>query len=151
LSSLASEAAVKPISLPCDLRDSEQLIETVNRFAEAAGGLDVLVNNAASDARHRWDEVTLSSWDDRLNVNLKQQFFAAQTAARHVNDPADIRHVLIDNARNYRKGALRRCCLPRATRRRPRRRGPGREERASGRIVWTERSICVTRWNVRAE
>jgi D-xylose 1-dehydrogenase len=84
LSSLANETAAKPMFLPCDLRDSERLIETVNRFAIAVGGLDVLVNNAASDARHRWDEVTPSSWDDRLNVNLKQQFFAAQTAARHM-------------------------------------------------------------------
>ncbi|MDR3495928.1 MAG: SDR family NAD(P)-dependent oxidoreductase [Ancalomicrobiaceae bacterium] len=84
LASLAGEAVVMPTFLPCDLRNSEQVIATVDHFAAMAGGLDVLVNNAASDDRHRWDELTPASWDDRLNINLKQQFFAAQAAARHM-------------------------------------------------------------------
>ena len=36
------------------------------------------MNNAAHDQRHTIDEVTPEFWDNRLAVNLKHQFFAAQ-------------------------------------------------------------------------
>ena len=42
------------------------------------GAFDVLVNNAANDDRHKFEEVTEEYWDDRLAVNLKHQFFCAQ-------------------------------------------------------------------------
>jgi len=38
----------------------------------------VLVNNAASDDRHKLSEVTPEYWDQRMAVNLRHQFFAAQ-------------------------------------------------------------------------
>jgi NAD(P)-dependent dehydrogenase (short-subunit alcohol dehydrogenase family) len=46
-----------------------------------AGPLHVLVNNAANDDRHRWEEVTPEYWEGRLAVNLRHQFFAIQAAA----------------------------------------------------------------------
>jgi len=36
------------------------------------------VNNAANDDRHKFEDVTEDYWDNRLNVNLKHQFFCAQ-------------------------------------------------------------------------
>ena len=36
------------------------------------------INNAAHDERHAIDAVTPEYWDDRLAVNLRHQFFAAQ-------------------------------------------------------------------------
>ena len=42
------------------------------------GPFDVLVNNAANDDRHDVEHVTEDYWNDRLNVNLKHQFFCAQ-------------------------------------------------------------------------
>ena len=47
----------------------------------AAGPLHALVNNAAHDERHAWQEVTPDYWDNRLAVNLRHQFFAIQAAA----------------------------------------------------------------------
>src|SRR3546814_2489925 len=44
----------------------------------ALGPISVLINNAAHDQRHAIDEVTPEYWDDRIAVNLKHQFFAAQ-------------------------------------------------------------------------
>jgi NAD(P)-dependent dehydrogenase (short-subunit alcohol dehydrogenase family) len=41
----------------------------------------VLVNNAGSDDRHTFAEVTPEYWDQRIAVNLKHQFFAAQAVA----------------------------------------------------------------------
>jgi NAD(P)-dependent dehydrogenase (short-subunit alcohol dehydrogenase family) len=42
------------------------------------GPLRVLINNAAHDDRHATESVTPEYWDDRIAVNLKHQFFAAQ-------------------------------------------------------------------------
>jgi len=58
----------------CDLTDLNALAETL----AAAGPVDVLVNNAANDDRHTIDEVTPAYWDERINVNLRHLFFAAQ-------------------------------------------------------------------------
>ena len=38
----------------------------------------MLVNNAAHDERHKFDSVTPEYWDERMAVNLRHQFFAAQ-------------------------------------------------------------------------
>jgi NAD(P)-dependent dehydrogenase (short-subunit alcohol dehydrogenase family) len=41
----------------------------------------VLVNNAANDDRHEFAEVTPEYWDQRMDVNLRHHFFAAQAVA----------------------------------------------------------------------
>lgn len=62
----------------CDLRDIDALRVAVGQVRETLGPITVLVNNAAHDQRHAIDEVTSEYWDDRIAVNLKHQFFAAQ-------------------------------------------------------------------------
>src|SRR5829696_9938099 len=42
----------------CDLRDVDALRRAVVAIAEAHGPARVLVNNAARDDRHRWEDVT---------------------------------------------------------------------------------------------
>jgi NAD(P)-dependent dehydrogenase (short-subunit alcohol dehydrogenase family) len=44
-------------------------------------GIDILLNNAASDDRHELDEITPEYWDERIATNLRHLFFAAQAAA----------------------------------------------------------------------
>ena len=61
-----------------DLTDISALQAAIRAEIEAGGAFDVLINNAANDDRHKCDEVTEDYWDDRLNVNLKHHFFAAQ-------------------------------------------------------------------------
>lgn len=63
---------------PVDLRDLDALTRVLARFEEELGGIDVLVNNAASDDRHVIADVTPDYWDERMAVNLRHQFFAAQ-------------------------------------------------------------------------
>lgn len=67
-----------PLFLEADLRDITALRTAVAQAAEANGDITVLVNNAARDDRHQFDEVTPEYWDDRIAMNLKHQFFAAQ-------------------------------------------------------------------------
>jgi len=63
---------------PCDLRDLSALQGTIDAILGEFGGIDVLVNNAASDDRHTIDEVTPAYWDERMATNLRHLFFAAQ-------------------------------------------------------------------------
>ena len=44
----------------------------------APPSITVLVNNAARDDRHQLEDVTPEYWDERMAVNLRHQFFAAQ-------------------------------------------------------------------------
>ena len=67
-----------PAFIECDLRDIGALRNAVARAAEANGPITVLVNNAAHDERHPVETVTPEYWDDRMAVNLRHQFFAAQ-------------------------------------------------------------------------
>lgn len=59
----------------CDIGNAKRTIESL---IEDGGPFDILVNNAANDDRHAIADVTEDYWDDRLNVNLKHQFFCAQ-------------------------------------------------------------------------
>lgn len=64
-----------------DLKDTRASLGCINNLVASGGPFDVLVNNAANDDRHKFDEVTEEYWDDRLAVNLKHQFFCAQAVA----------------------------------------------------------------------
>ena len=67
--------------LPVDLKDVGATQSAIGELANQGGAIDVLVNNAANDDRHSIGDVTEGYWDDRLNVNLKHQFFCAQAVA----------------------------------------------------------------------
>jgi len=77
---LSPGAAHKPLYRRCDLTDVEAVRALVAEAETALGGLDVLVNNAGNDDRHKLDEVTPAYWDERMAVNLRHLFFAAQAA-----------------------------------------------------------------------
>ena len=64
-----------------DLTDVAALRSAIGRVTERFGPVTALVNNAAHDERHAWDEVTPDYWDARMAVNLRHQFFAAQAVA----------------------------------------------------------------------
>lgn len=76
-----ADAAYPPRFFHCDLTDLDALAATMAEVIGIAGGIDVLVNNAASDDRHAVAEVTPRYWDERMAVNLRHQFFCAQAVA----------------------------------------------------------------------
>src|SRR6478736_8399677 len=61
-----------------DLTDIAALRAGVAEARNAHGATNILVNNAAHDERHNTEEVTPEYWDNRIAVNLRHQFFAAQ-------------------------------------------------------------------------
>jgi len=62
----------------CDLRDLDALSATFAQIAQDAGTVDILINNAANDDRHDVATVSPAYWDQRMEVNLRHQFFCAQ-------------------------------------------------------------------------
>lgn len=67
-----------PVFVSCDLRDIDALRAAVDRAAAQLGTIQILINNAARDDRHAADDVTANYWDERIAVNLRHHFFAAQ-------------------------------------------------------------------------
>jgi 2-dehydro-3-deoxy-D-gluconate 5-dehydrogenase len=65
-----------------DLELSHQSARVIAQAAEAAGRVDILINNAGIIRRNDALVFTEEDWDAALNVNLKTPFFLAQAAAK---------------------------------------------------------------------
>lgn len=63
--------------ITCDVTDSKALFNALET-AEASCPIDVLVNNAANDARMSVADTDEAAWDAAMNVNLRHQFIAAR-------------------------------------------------------------------------
>ena len=81
LAGALSDLSPAPVFKRCDLTDIAALQACFGEIAAEHGDVDVLINNAANDDRHSLTEVTPAYWDDRLNVNLRHLYFAAQAVA----------------------------------------------------------------------
>jgi NAD(P)-dependent dehydrogenase (short-subunit alcohol dehydrogenase family) len=62
----------------CDVRNISALQAAIADAARALGPVTVLVNNAANDTRDRVMDMDVALWDDRIAVNVRHHFFAAQ-------------------------------------------------------------------------
>ena len=60
----------------CDLKD----LGAVAAAFKEIGPVDVLVNNAGNDDRHKLADITPAYWDDRIAVNLRHMLFCAKEA-----------------------------------------------------------------------
>jgi len=78
---LADELGAAVRFLRCDVRDIAALRSAIAEAGKTFGPVRVLVNNAARDDRHKFEEVTPEYWDENQAVNLRHQFFAAQAVA----------------------------------------------------------------------
>ncbi|MFT3907132.1 MAG: pteridine reductase [Steroidobacteraceae bacterium] len=77
LNALRADSAQAAAADLLDAAALPRLIET----ASAAGGLDLLVNNASSFYPTRFGTITTAQWDDLLGTNLRAPLFLAQAAA----------------------------------------------------------------------
>ena len=68
-----------PAYYHCYLTDVAAIQTTTRRILDRFKSVDVLVNNAGDDTRHKIEEVTSDFWDKTIAVNLKHQFFLAQS------------------------------------------------------------------------
>ena len=70
----------------CDVRDVPALQAAIARTAAQLGPIRVLVNNAANDHRDKVADMDPALWDDRIAVNVRHHFFAAQAVAGSMRD-----------------------------------------------------------------
>jgi NAD(P)-dependent dehydrogenase (short-subunit alcohol dehydrogenase family) len=72
------ETGNRPLFLRCDIAVTADLQKVLAQAAQEHGTIQVLVNNAANDQRHKTLEVDQPFWDESLDVNLRSYFFACQ-------------------------------------------------------------------------
>ncbi len=77
LADLGGEAAGVHFA-KADIRDVAALTAAIEALTKSLGAADVLINNAANDERHATPDVTPEMFDERIAVNLRHAFFAAQ-------------------------------------------------------------------------
>jgi len=70
-----------PLFIRCDLTDIPELRLSIQKAEGRFGSIEVLVNNAANDERHKWEETTPEYWDKMMQVNIRHHFFAIQAVA----------------------------------------------------------------------
>lgn len=70
-----------PVFYEVDLLGIEALRVACEKAVADLGNVTVLVNNAANDDRHDWQDMTPEYFDNRINTNLRHYFFAIQALA----------------------------------------------------------------------
>ncbi len=75
---LSPTAAHAPVYVHCDLTDSTRIAEMLAQVIARFGIIDVVINNAGDDTRHKTEDITPEFWDRCTAVNLKHQFFVSQ-------------------------------------------------------------------------
>ena len=75
-----------PSFIKCDLLNIKDLQNVIKKIILDNGPIDVLINNAANDQRHKIDEVTVNFWDNRMAINLRHYFFTVQSVKQSMID-----------------------------------------------------------------
>lgn len=70
--------APAPRYVHCNLNNLDELARTLAQVQADEGAVDVLVNNAASDTRYTFGNITAQDWDTSMAVNLRHMLFCAQ-------------------------------------------------------------------------
>ncbi len=81
---LAKDLGARAFAVPLDVTDQASIDAMVATVVGRAGGIDILVNNAAAFDLAPVVEVTERSWDLLFAVNVKGLFFTLQAVARRM-------------------------------------------------------------------
>lgn len=68
-------------AVTCDIADPEQVAALMQQVEEQAGGLQILVNNAAIVPFVEWDDVDLAHWRQIIDVNLTGTFIMCRAGS----------------------------------------------------------------------
>lgn len=73
---------VRTLALACDLRKENEVKRTVKKVVGEFGGLDLLVNNAASYETVDFEKITVRQWDEMFATNVRGPFLMSQAALK---------------------------------------------------------------------
>ncbi|MBT6604264.1 SDR family oxidoreductase, partial [Candidatus Bathyarchaeota archaeon] len=68
------EVGGEVLTVPADISNDDGINLVHDRVIESYGGLDVLVNNAATNSWLTIEDMTMESFDNIINVNLRAPF-----------------------------------------------------------------------------
>ena len=71
-----------PTFIECNLLDIAKLQGIIKKIISSKGPINSLINNAANDDRHSTGQVDEKYWENRMSINLKHYFFAAQSVIK---------------------------------------------------------------------
>ena len=83
---IAARGLDRPLFLHCALTDLDALKTAAATAAGQHGAPLALINNAGNDDRHAVEAVTPEYWQNRMDTNLRHQFFAAQAVRAGMRD-----------------------------------------------------------------
>ena len=80
------DAGYDALAVDLDVRDEAMFKCVFESSAASCGGIDVVVNNAASTPSGSIWDIASSEWDDVMAVNLRGTFFGCRIAGLHMRD-----------------------------------------------------------------
>jgi NAD(P)-dependent dehydrogenase (short-subunit alcohol dehydrogenase family) len=72
------------IALHCDVRDEASVRSMVMEVRRELGGIDILVNNAATYETVDFEKITIEQWDSIFATNARGPFLVSQAAAKEL-------------------------------------------------------------------
>jgi 3-oxoacyl-[acyl-carrier protein] reductase/pteridine reductase len=75
---------VEAMAVRCELRDPEDVKQTVGAVVEEFGRLDILVNNAGTFESVALEDISVEAWDRMFETNTRGPFLMAQAAYPHL-------------------------------------------------------------------
>ena len=71
-----------PKFIECNILDIKKLQNIIKNIISNKGPIHCLINSAANDDRHTTEQVDEKYWENRMGINLKHYFFAAQSVVK---------------------------------------------------------------------
>jgi 3-oxoacyl-[acyl-carrier protein] reductase/pteridine reductase len=75
---------VEALAIRCDLRDPEDIQQTVSSVIDEFGQLDLLVNNAGVFESIALEDISATQWDAMFTTNTRAPFLMAKAAHPHL-------------------------------------------------------------------
>lgn len=98
----------RAVAIPLDVADAHAIAPALDRAQAELGGLDILINNAGVGGDGLALELSVETFDQTFDVNVRGVYFAAQGAARRMidNGSADRGHARIVNIASIAASAI---------------------------------------------
>jgi NAD(P)-dependent dehydrogenase (short-subunit alcohol dehydrogenase family) len=78
------DAPGRVAAVAAHMGDLDQVKQLVNQTVDRFGGIDIVVNNAATSLLQQFGEITPGAWQKSLSVNLTGPLFLTQEALPHL-------------------------------------------------------------------
>ena len=93
------EAGREAVLVPGDIQSPQHCRSIIDQALKDLGGIDILVNNAAHQARYKSiDEITDQEWELTFKVNIHAMFYLSKAAVPHMKPGSAIINTASINA-----------------------------------------------------